>query len=234
MSSEAELKELSEPSFWDTRYATAERTNDATIDSFEWFRSFPKIRPFLEKWLPSPGGSEVVLHLGCGNSVCVMFTNFQLEIVTDGGPKTLTADLHEMGYTHQLSVDFSLVVIDAMRLKYASLNTTWQVMDVRGLKLDAASVNVAIDQGTLDAFLHGSLWDPPDDVRENVGKYVDEVARVLKPGGKWLYITYRQPHFMKPLLTRENEWKLEVEALEDLDGGGEFDYFVFVMERNQN
>jgi hypothetical protein len=54
---------------------------------------------------------------------------------------------------------------------------------------------------------------------------------VLKPGGKWLYITYRQIHFMKPLLLREEKWKLDVEALEDPDGGGGFGYFGFVMSR---
>lgn len=49
-------------------------------------------------------------------------------------------------------------------------------MDVRELQVPDACFDVAIDKGTLDAFLHGSLWDPPDDVRSNVGKYVDEVT----------------------------------------------------------
>jgi hypothetical protein len=48
-------------------------------------------------------------------------------------------------------------------------------MDVRCLELPNGSVDVAIDKGTLDAMIHGSLWDPPEDVRCNVGKYVDEV-----------------------------------------------------------
>lgn len=68
------------------------------------------------------------------------------------------------------------MVINAMMLKYASLSTRWQVTDVRNLELADQSVDAAIDKGTLDAFLHSSLWDPPDDVRENVGKYVDEVC----------------------------------------------------------
>jgi SAM-dependent methyltransferase len=146
--------------------------------------------------------------------------------------QTLTADLHRLGYTHQTSVDFSQVVIDAMKSKYAQLDTQWILMDVRELDLRDASVDIAVDKGTLDAFVHGSLWDPPDDVRPNVAKYVDEVARVLKPGGLWLYVTYRQPHFMKPLLTREKMWGLSVEILEDPDGAGGFDYFGFVMERH--
>ncbi|TVY88070.1 hypothetical protein LAWI1_G003861 [Lachnellula willkommii] len=60
------------------------------------------------------------------------------------------------------------------------------------------------------------------------------VARVLKPGGRWLYITYRQPHFMKPLLVRDDKWEVEVEVLEDPDGGGGFEYFGFIMKRHQN
>jgi len=48
-------------------------------------------------------------------------------------------------------------------------------MDVRKLQMPNESVDVAIDKGTLDAMIHGSLWDPPADVRNNVGNYVDEV-----------------------------------------------------------
>ena len=86
-----------------------------------------------------------------------------------------------------------------------------------------------ISKGTLDAFLHGSLWTPPDDVQENVGKYVDSVLRVLRPGGTWIYITYRQPHFMKPLLTRPS-WSLNVEELNDV--AGSFGYFAFIMQKH--
>jgi EEF1A lysine methyltransferase 4 len=148
--------------------------------------------------------------------------------------QTLTADLHNLGYVHQTSVDFSSVVIQAMSSKYVLLDTQWLEMDVRDLGFGDASFDNAIDKGTLDAFLHGSLWTPPDDVRENVKRYVDEVLRVLKPGGKWLYITYRQPHFMKPMLARDGDWTLNVETLaEQPGGGGMFEYFAFIMTKNK-
>lgn len=63
-----------------------------------------------------------------------------------------------------------------MMQKYASLNTTWRVMDVRRLEFLDSNFDICIDKGTLDAFLHGSLWDPPEDVVENVGAYVDQVS----------------------------------------------------------
>ena len=56
-----------------------------------------------------------------------------------------------------------------------------------------------------------------------------QVARVLKPGGRWLYVTYRQPHFLKPLLAREHTWTMQVETLEDTPGS--FEYFGFVITK---
>ena len=133
-------------------------------------------------------------------------------------------------------------------------------MDVRKMDIGDSTFDVAIDKvslwlyqlchtqrekGTLDAMLHGSLWNPEDDVKANVGAYVDEVgasrrkpligtdvgkvARVLKPGGHWLYITYRQPHFLKPLLAREGVWTLSVDTLEDAPGT--FEYFGFILTK---
>lgn len=49
--------------------------------------------------------------------------------------------------------------------------------------IENASIDVAVDKTTLDAMLYGSLWDPSDEVRKNVGDYVDEVSgRVLGAG----------------------------------------------------
>jgi hypothetical protein len=98
---------------------------------------------------------------------------------TNSPVQTLTSDLHNLGYSNQISVDFSQVLINAMSLKYAALNTTWSVMDVRKLDIPDASVDLAIDKGTLDAFIHGSPWNPPEDVVQNVGSYVDEVRAVF-------------------------------------------------------
>ena len=87
----------------------------------------------------------------------------------------MTADLHSLGHTKQTSVDFSEVVIDAMKAKYSALDTRWCVMDVRKLQLPDYSVDVAIDKGTLDCMIYGSVLDPPADVRNNVDRYIKEV-----------------------------------------------------------
>ena len=53
---------------------------------------------------------------------------------------------------------------------------TWLTMDIRSLTFENNFFDVCIDKATLDAMLYGSLWDPEDEVKENVRQYVDEVS----------------------------------------------------------
>ena len=82
----------------------------------------------------------------------------------------------------------------------------------------------------MDSMVYGSQWDPPDEVRDNLSRYIDEVTKVLKPAGRWLYITFRQPHFVKPQLNPEGIWYLEAARLED--GPGTFESFGCMMTRH--
>jgi hypothetical protein len=58
----------------------------------------------------------------------------------------------------------------------------WEQVDVRQMdQIPSESIDVAFDKGTLDVWIHGSLWDPPDDVRDNTGRYVQEVRLKWSP-----------------------------------------------------
>ena len=59
-------KELGFPEYWNRRY---ESVSSGGESSHEWFRTFEKLRPFLEKELPDPSVGPRILHLGCGDSV---------------------------------------------------------------------------------------------------------------------------------------------------------------------
>ncbi|KAL9037939.1 MAG: hypothetical protein Q9180_003435 [Flavoplaca navasiana] len=107
----------------------------------------------------------------------------------------------------------------------------WKQADVRQMDLiPSDSVDIAFDKGTLDAMIHGSPWDPPDEVLDNTGRYIREVYRVLKSDAIFLYITYRQPHFIKPLLECGGVvWDIQVDILGGADGS--LDYHGFVLKK---
>ncbi|KAH7259345.1 S-adenosyl-L-methionine-dependent methyltransferase [Fusarium redolens] len=210
----AEDQQLGLSEYWDSRYATS-NNNDPT---HEWFRSFSQVLPFLQKnLLEQPGrtaqDNPKILHLGSGDSV-------------------VPAELAERGYQKQLCVDFSPVVVDMMTERHKGITgIEWSRVDVRDMpSIATGSIDVAFDKGTLDAMIYGSPWSPPEEVRENTSKYLKEVHRVLKEDGVFLYITFRQPHFMKLLLNPDNIFDMEMEVLGD---GGGFDYYGYVIRKSQ-
>lgn len=77
--------------------------------------------------------------------------------------------------------------------------------------------------------VHGSEWDPPIEVQEDIRQYVSKVVRVLGPSGKWLYITFRQPHFVVPQLLCPGVWDVVTERLEGESGG--FEYFAYILTK---
>ncbi|EWY82591.1 hypothetical protein FOYG_14683 [Fusarium oxysporum NRRL 32931] len=210
----AEDQQLGLSEYWDSRYATS-NNNEPT---HEWFRSFSQVLPFLQKnLLEQPGRTAQdnprILHLGSGDSV-------------------VPAELAERGYQKQLCVDFSPVVVDMMTERHKEITgIEWSRVDVRDMpSIATGSIDVAFDKGTLDAMIYGSPWSPPDEVKENTSKYLKEVHRALKADGVFLYITFRQPHFMKLLLNPDNIFDMEMEVLGD---GGGFDYYGYIIRKSQ-
>lgn len=45
----------------------------------------------------------------------------------------------------------------------------------------------------------------------------------------FLYVTFRQPHFIKPLLNPDDLWDIDMQVLGD---EGSFNYYGFVMKKH--
>lgn len=116
-----------------------------------------------------PFKNSKVLMLGCGNS-------------------TMSFDMVDDGYSQVVNLDFSEVLIDQMRAKYPQPELSWHVMDVRELAENAeghalggsGTFDAIIDKGTLDALTaetNGSVWDPSDQVKDNVRREVEGVIQ---------------------------------------------------------
>ncbi|KAK9383001.1 S-adenosyl-L-methionine-dependent methyltransferase [Kockiozyma suomiensis] len=207
----SEVDQLQTREYWDTRY---QKDRDDT--TFDWFKTFQDLEPFFRKhitWDNESGRDLRIVMLGCGNS-------------------TLSKDLYDSGLRNIANVDFSDTCISHMAEFYKDdKEMTWHTMDVRDMhEFTDGKFDVAIDKGTLDAFLSytGSVWTIPDHIKESASKYMDETNRILKPDGKMLYISYRQPHFARLIIDRPY-WKMEAETISD--PGGSFDYFGYVLQK---
>ncbi|TNY20214.1 S-adenosyl-L-methionine-dependent methyltransferase [Rhodotorula diobovata] len=185
--------------YWDARYAQE--------DSFDWCKRYADVRHLIRRFVPNRDAHIVML--GCGNS-------------------TLSRDMYDDGYRHISNIDYSPVVIDKMAAANADCDgMTWTVGDIRALPFADGSVDVCIDKATMDAMLTGEKdpWNPPPEAVADCRAEVDEVVRVLRPDGIFLYLTFGQPHFRRPLLQRPG-WQLE-----HLEVGTGFSYYFFWMRR---
>ncbi|OSX64441.1 hypothetical protein POSPLADRAFT_1045484 [Postia placenta MAD-698-R-SB12] len=187
--------------YWDQRYS-----KEPSGASFDWFKSYADVADIIRELIPDKASR--ILMLGCGNS-------------------TLSEDMYDDGYKSIVNTDYSGVLIENMqqRHEYTRPEMQWLEMDIRDLKFEQDTFDVAIDKGTMDAMMtaKGDVWDPPEDVVENCNREVDEVLRVLKPGGIFIYLTFGQPHFRRRYLTRPGT-TLEVRAL-----GEAFHYYLYIL-----
>lgn len=112
-----------------------------------------------------------MLMLGCGNS-------------------SMGYDMVQDGYGNIVNLDFSPILIEQMKVKYPLPELSWHVMDVRELAQSAnapalggaSTYDVIVDKGTLDALTaetNGSVWDPSEEVVENVRREVNGVLQYV-------------------------------------------------------
>ncbi|CEQ41799.1 SPOSA6832_03560, partial [Sporobolomyces salmonicolor] len=205
-------------------------SREADDASFDWFKTYADIKNLINRFVPNKDARIVML--GCGNSSAFPFPSFprfelrlMIRIFT-----ALSRDLYDDGYKRVENIDYSEVVIEKMaRVNAERSEMTWIVGDVRNLPFEDGSIDVCIDKGTMDAMMtsKGDVWNPAPEVVANVKGEVDEVVRVLKPDGVFLYLTFGQPHFRRQHLQRPG-WKLEVLEV-GVDVG--FGYFFYVLRR---
>ncbi|KAJ3917822.1 S-adenosyl-L-methionine-dependent methyltransferase [Lentinula edodes] len=188
--------------YWNQRYA-----READDASFDWFKSYSEISDILRSLIPDKRSR--ILMLGCGNS-------------------KLSEDMYDDGYHNIVNTDYSSIIVEKMKQRHrdARPQMEWHEMDVRDLKFDDSSFDVAIDKGTMDAMMtaKGDIWNPPQQVVEDCTKEVSEVIRTLrKEMGVFIYLTFGQPHFRKRYLTVPGT-KLEIREL-----GEAFHYYLYIL-----
>ncbi|NXS52420.1 EFMT4 methyltransferase, partial [Brachypteracias leptosomus] len=195
--------------FWDQLY------RQEGAEPREWLGGLSRFLPQLEAEL-RPG--DRILVLGCGNSA-------------------LSHDLHELGHTDVTSIDFSPACIAAMRARYARHcpSLRWAVMDIRSLAFPNGTFDVVLEKGTLDVLMveETDPWNVSPQAVASMQRVLEEVSRVLRPGGCFISITFAQPHFRKPHYAQEAfGWSLRHVTCGDGDTGT-FHYYLYIMRKGQ-
>ncbi|CAL8281663.1 unnamed protein product [Lota lota] len=185
--------------YWDERYR-AERC-------FDWFGDFSTFKHLLETLVCK---EDSILVLGCGNSA-------------------MSGEMYDAGYRRITNIDFSSVCVTAMAARHARCpGMTWRQMDARQLDFPDASFDIVLEKATLDALMveEKDPWKVSPQTACLIHQVLTEVSRVLRPrGGRFLSLTFAQPHFRKPRYARrEYRWSVAHHTY-----GDGFHYFLYVM-----
>jgi len=160
------IGETIDPQWWDTRFSEDIEEDTTT----EWLMSFPSCGHLL---LPHLDLNASTLVIGCGNC------NF-------------SAELYSAGVQRQLNMDISRVVIEHMKAKHTGAQwegMTWEVADATKMHYADGSFDQVVDKSLLDCMFFC-------DKQEEAGcipAMVDEIYRVVKPGGTAVFVTKQTP-----------------------------------------
>ncbi|XP_038164215.1 EEF1A lysine methyltransferase 4 [Cyprinodon tularosa] len=148
------------------------------------------------------------------------------------GNSGLSGDIYNAGYHAITNIDYSSVCIGLMSARYSSHpGMTWHQMDVRQLSFPDASFDVILEKATLDAIMveEKSPWEVTPETLCFIHQALTEISRCLRPGGRFVSITFAQPFFRKRLYARtEYNWSVRHDSY-----GEGFEYFVYVMTKGE-
>jgi EEF1A lysine methyltransferase 4 len=143
-------------------YGSAEYWDErysAEVDSpFDWLFSFHDVAEIIDHLIPSR--EEPILLPGAGNAP------FSVDLEAVGG------------YRHLTNIDLSPVVVKQMQEKCPS--QIWRVMNVTDLKFGDGTFPFIVDKSLIDTLLCYN------DSALHTAAMVDELYRVLSPGGRFI------------------------------------------------
>uniref|UniRef100_A0A453B404 Methyltransferase domain-containing protein n=1 Tax=Aegilops tauschii subsp. strangulata TaxID=200361 RepID=A0A453B404_AEGTS len=103
------------------------------------------------------------------------------------------------------------------------------VADMLDLPFESESFDLVIEKGTMDVLFvdSGDPWNPNPTTVDNVTKMLEGIHKVLKPGGKFVSITFGQPHFRRRFFEApEFTWSVEWNTF-----GDGFHYFFYILQK---
>ncbi|KAH8038833.1 hypothetical protein HPB51_003336 [Rhipicephalus microplus] len=136
--------------------------------------------------------------------------------------------LYKDGFRNIENIDYSHVVINNMSVHCSDCaKMKWHVMDATNLQFLESSFDVVIEKATIDSMMVKEK--DPWNVSEQTKATVTKVSRVLRSGGRFISITFAQPHFRSPLYANvQYDWSVDTFKF-----GTSFHYFCYVMTKGR-
>ena len=150
---------------------------------FDFYQDWKGIKDIVTQYFKQNTG--YILYSGCGLS-------------------KLPEEMYNHGFRQIISIDFSKRCIQTMRKKFTGMPNTFQFLEMDSLDMDFGdgTFQYVLDKGLFDSIASG--YDSTD----NVLQYMTEVLRVLKPGGFFIFVSYRHPqHRTKFFNLIAEQWK---------------------------
>lgn len=170
---------------------------DGSYGSKEYWERRYEQQQQTEDWLvPWTTLAPVVLpHLAPSNAI----------VILGSGTSTIGEELWDAGFHDVVGVDYAASAVAQMNARTnGRTGLSYLEGDVRALPLREESIDVALDKGTLDAL---ACTDDPEAM---IAAMARDVARVLRPGGRWLIVSMRAP---RNRLAYFAGWQVTVERI---------------------
>ena len=162
-------REYATREYWEVRFKKE--------TAHDWLCSFSQVRDLLQPYLGSPATSRILI-LGNGTSL-------------------LPLELVSAGFSCVVATDYVLDVVETMRARHAGTPIVWACADALALTPNLGTFDVVIDKGVTDAIVsaEGDSWSPPPEALAASHAVCRGVAALLEKGGRFVQISFSQPHF---------------------------------------
>ncbi|XP_053213775.1 EEF1A lysine methyltransferase 4-like [Panonychus citri] len=176
---------------------------------YEWLVDYQQLKAHLAENINQ---DDTILILGCGNSL-------------------LGEKLYNDGYRMIISMDYCENVVGNMSLHCDSCKSiNWLTMDATNMTIKDNCIDVVLEKATIDTFLVGekNLWSLSPSSIEKVDKTLSEISRLLKPDGKFISLSFNQPHFRGKLYSNDKyDWRIK--SIDTI--GVNFHHYLYVIQK---